>query len=177
MKSSAYVMWPLLNGREWDLTVVVEGHQAQQGEDMQAYYNLLSPGYWQTMRIRLLRGRDLEERDRVDRGDDPQPWNVAIVNREFAEHFFGAQNPSAGSSAVVTGRAGNPYTHRRSGREFAVWRSTRGCAAADVSAVSGIGETRGCDFTTFFPRSPRPRFSRVCGALWRSLTARCRCTT
>jgi ABC-type antimicrobial peptide transport system permease subunit len=29
----------------------------------------------------------------VDGGDDPQPWNVAIVNREFAEHFFGAQDP------------------------------------------------------------------------------------
>jgi hypothetical protein len=38
VKSSAYAMWPLLNGREWDLTVVVEGHQAEQGEDMQAFY-------------------------------------------------------------------------------------------------------------------------------------------
>jgi predicted permease len=75
------------------LTVVVEGHQAQQGEDMQVYYNLLSPGYWQAMGIPLRRGRDFDERDRVDGGDDPQPWNVAIVNREFAEHFFGEQNP------------------------------------------------------------------------------------
>jgi predicted permease len=93
VKSSAYAMWPLLNGREWDLTVVVDGHQAEQGEDMQAYYNLLSPGYWQAMGIPLLQGRDFDERDRVDGGNDPQPWNVAIVNREFAEHFFGTQNP------------------------------------------------------------------------------------
>lgn len=93
VKSAAYAMWPLLNGREWDLTVVVAGHHAAQGEDMQAYYNLLSPGYWQAMGIPLLQGRDFDERDRVDSGDDPQPWNVAIVNREFAEHFFGTQNP------------------------------------------------------------------------------------
>lgn len=93
VKSAAYAMWPLLNGREWDLTVVVEGHQAEQGEDMQAYYNLVSPGYWRAMGVPLLRGRDFDERDRVDGGDDPQPWNVAIVNREFAEHFFGAQDP------------------------------------------------------------------------------------
>jgi predicted permease len=93
VKSAAYAMWPLLNGREWDLTVVVEGHQAEQGEDMQVYYNLVSPGYWHAMGIPLLRGRDFDERDRVDGGDDPQPWNVAIVNREFAGHFFGAQEP------------------------------------------------------------------------------------
>ncbi len=106
VKSAAYAMWPLLNGREWDLTVVVEGHQAEQGEDMQVYYNLVSPGYWRAMGVPLLRGRDFDERDRVDGGGDgpavlskakvprdPQPWNVAIVNREFAEHFFGAQDP------------------------------------------------------------------------------------
>lgn len=93
VQSAAYAMWPLLNGREWDLTVVVEGHHAAQSEDMQAYYNLVSPGYWKAMGIPLLQGRDFDERDRVDGGDDPQPWNVAIVNREFAEHFFGAQNP------------------------------------------------------------------------------------
>ncbi len=93
VKSAAYVMWPLLNGREWDLTVVVEGHQAEQGEDMQVYYNLVSPGYWHAMGIPLLQGRDFDDRDRVDSGDDPQPWTVAIVNREFAEHFFGAQDP------------------------------------------------------------------------------------
>jgi len=93
LKSAAYAMWPLLNGREWDLTVAVEGHTAEQGEDMQAYYNLVSPGYWKAMGIPLLQGRDFDERDRVDGGDDPQPWNVAIVNREFAEHFFGTQDP------------------------------------------------------------------------------------
>ena len=93
MKSAAYVMWPLLNGREWDLTIAVDGHQAKPGEDMQVYYNLVSPGYWQAMGIPLLQGRDFDERDRVDGGDDPQPWTVAIVNREFAEHFFAAQDP------------------------------------------------------------------------------------
>jgi predicted permease len=93
VKSAAYAMWPLLNGQEWDLTVVVEGNSTGQGDDMQARYNLVSPGYWRTMGIPLLRGRDFDERDRVDGGDDPQPWTVAIVNREFAEHFFPGQDP------------------------------------------------------------------------------------
>ena len=60
---------------------------------MRVYYNLVSPGYWQAMGIPLLRGRDFDERDRVDGGDDRQPWNVAIVNRELAEHFFPTQDP------------------------------------------------------------------------------------
>ncbi|HEX4210632.1 MAG TPA: FtsX-like permease family protein, partial [Candidatus Binataceae bacterium] len=93
VKSAAYAMWPLLNGREWDLTITVDGHHAGPGEDMQVYYNLVSPGYWQAMGIRLRQGRDFDERDRIDGGDDPQPWTVAIVNQEFADHFFPAQDP------------------------------------------------------------------------------------
>ena len=108
VKSAAYAMWPLLNGREWDLTVLVEGHQAEQGEDMQAYYNLVSPGYWKAMGIPLLQGRDFDERDRVDGGDDPQPWNVAIVNREFAEHFFGTQDPIGRRIGCCHGTATKP---------------------------------------------------------------------
>ena len=93
VQSAGYAMWPLLNGREWDLSVVVEGHDAKPGEDMQAYYNLVSSGYWHAMGIPLLRGRDFDERDRVVNSNDPQPWTVAIVNREFAHHFFGEQDP------------------------------------------------------------------------------------
>jgi predicted permease len=89
VQSAAYAMWPLLNGREWDLSVVVEGYSAAPGEDMQAYYNLVSPGYWHAMGIPLLAGRDFDRRDRVDSSPDPQPWTVAIVNRAFAEHYFG----------------------------------------------------------------------------------------
>ena len=92
VESAAYAMWPLLNGQEWDLTVAVEGHATEQGDDMQAFYNLMSPGYWRAMGIPVLQGRDFDDRDRVDGGDDPQPWTVAIVNRAFAEHFFGAGN-------------------------------------------------------------------------------------
>lgn len=108
VKSAAYVMWPLLNGRQWDLSIVVDGHQAEQGEDMQVYYNLVSPGYWRAMGIPLLQGRDFDDRDRVDGGDDPQPWNVAIVNRKFAEHFFGTQNPVGRSIGCCHGPGTKP---------------------------------------------------------------------
>ena len=53
----------------------VEGHQAKDGEDMQAFMNALSPGYFATMGIPILEGRDFNRaRRRGERhGRDRQP--------------------------------------------------------------------------------------------------------
>jgi predicted permease len=83
VKLAALASVPLLHGWEWDSSVSVEGHQAQDGEDMQAFMNSLSPGYFATMGIPILEGRDFDLRDIKD---DPK---VAIVNRRFAQHYFG----------------------------------------------------------------------------------------
>ncbi len=79
---------PILAGNEWDNSVVVEGHQAKDGEDMQAYMNAVSPGYFATMKIPLLEGRDFRPSDAARQS------TVAIVNRRFEEHYF------PGASAV-----------------------------------------------------------------------------
>jgi predicted permease len=72
----------ILAGDEWDSTMGVEGHQAADDEDMQAFINALSPGYFATMKIPLLEGRDFT------RLDAKEEATVAIVNQRFAEHFF-----------------------------------------------------------------------------------------
>jgi predicted permease len=76
----------LLAGDEWDSTTSVEGHEAKDGEDMQAFMNAVSPGYFSTMGIRFLEGRDFT------RLDSKENTNVAIVNRKFAQHFFGEKS-------------------------------------------------------------------------------------
>ena len=86
VKAVAMAGVAILAGDEWDSTMGVEGHQAKDGEDMQAYMNALSPGYFETMGIRVLEGRDFRVSD-VKK--DP---TVAIVNRRFAEHFFPGQS-------------------------------------------------------------------------------------
>jgi predicted permease len=82
--STAYAVVALLHGGEWDSTMSVEGHQAKDGEDMQAFMNSISPGYWKTMGVSLLEGRDFDSRD-VGKKE-----TVAIVNKKFAQHFFGS---------------------------------------------------------------------------------------
>ncbi|BDC49396.1 hypothetical protein F183_A17120 [Bryobacterales bacterium F-183] len=87
IKGAATATVQLLAGDEWDSSMHVEGHQAKDGEDMQAFMNSVSPGYFDTMGVRLLEGRDFRSSDQKD-GD----WTVAIVNRKFAEHFFKNQS-------------------------------------------------------------------------------------
>jgi predicted permease len=87
VRSAAIANVPILSGDEWDSTMSVEGHRAADGEDMQAFMNALSPGYFETMRIPILEGRDFTQMDIKERSEPSTP-NVAIVNRRFAEHFF-----------------------------------------------------------------------------------------
>lgn len=100
VRSAALAGVPVLHGDEWDSSTSVEGHQAKDGEDMQAFMNDLSPGYFETMGIPILEGRDFDRRDIKDDA------KVAIVNKRFAEHFF------KGRSAVGRhlGRGNRPGT-------------------------------------------------------------------
>jgi predicted permease len=88
VKAAAIASVPILAGSEWDSSMSVEGHRAADGEDMQAFMNSLSPGYFTTMQIPFLEGRDFTPMDAKKES------TVAIVNRRFAEHFF------KGTSAV-----------------------------------------------------------------------------
>ena len=98
VKSAATASVSVLSGDEWDSSTSVEGHKFADGEDMQAFMNGFSPGYFETMGVRLLEGRDF------DRRDVKKDTKVAIINQSFARHFFGAK------SAVGRrlGRGGGP---------------------------------------------------------------------
>jgi predicted permease len=87
VKSASFALVPLLSGDEWDSSMGVEGHRAAEDEDVQAFMNGISPGYWQAMGVPLLEGRDFDARD------DGKRINVAIVNQKFAQHYFGKQSP------------------------------------------------------------------------------------
>jgi predicted permease len=100
IKSASHVAVSILSGDEWDSSTSVEGHNAKDGEDMQAFMNALSPGYFETMGIKLLDGRDFRVSDITE---SPR---IAIVNRKFAQHFFG-DKPAVGKRL---GRGTGPET-------------------------------------------------------------------
>jgi predicted permease len=93
----AYAQIGLLEGNEWDSSMSVEGYEPKPGEDMNPYCNAVSPGYFTTMGIPLLFGRDFDDRDArfVDadpKASGPPPYKVAIVNESYAKHYFGDRN-------------------------------------------------------------------------------------
>jgi predicted permease len=106
IRSAALASVPILAGDEWDSSMAVEGHQAKDGEDMQAFMNAVSPAYFQTLKTPILEGRDFNEGDaRKDAGSETVP-GVAIVNRRFAEHYF----PGRSAIGKRLGWGGGPDT-------------------------------------------------------------------
>jgi predicted permease len=93
----AFAQIGLLEGNEWDSSMSVEGYEAKPGENMNPFCNAVSPGYFKTMGIPLVTGRDFDDRDvRYEVGDpkaELPPYKVAIVNESYAKHYFGDRNP------------------------------------------------------------------------------------
>jgi predicted permease len=102
VKSAGYAWIPVLSGREADWDVVVEGRPAKDSDDRQVFVNCMSPGYWQTMGLTLLDGRDFDGRDQGSR------FRVAIVNRAFAGRFFGTTSPIGRHIGFDTGPGAVP---------------------------------------------------------------------
>jgi predicted permease len=72
---------PLLAGNSWGSSVSVEGFQKGPDTDAGARYNEVSPGYFRTLGIPLMSGREFTP---ADAGDAPK---VAIVNEAFTKKF------------------------------------------------------------------------------------------
>jgi predicted permease len=69
-------------------TLQIEGFQPRPGQDdLDAGYNTVSPGYFQTMRIPLLQGRGFRDSDNQDAP------RVAVINQVMAERFWHGENP------------------------------------------------------------------------------------
>src|SRR5207302_9822245 len=62
--------------------------------------NLISPGWFATVRIPLIAGRDLTDRDRAGAA------RVAVVNEAFARKFGGSASPIGRTITLYPGTAG-----------------------------------------------------------------------
>ena len=74
-------MVPLLSGSNWGSGVSVQGFEAGPDTDTHSNFNQISPGYFRTLGIPLMAGREFT---RADAATSPK---VVIVNEAFAKKF------------------------------------------------------------------------------------------
>ena len=87
VSSAAIGVNPVIGGNVNMSTIVIAGRQAREDENMNPYFDSVSPGYFATMAIPLQSGRDFTARDRFGAP------RVAIVNDVFVNYFFKHENP------------------------------------------------------------------------------------
>ena len=86
VRSATVSGWVPIGGGTFGINVNVEGHEQRNGEEPHVFFAGISPGYFDTLDIPLLAGRDFTD---LDRPDSPR---VAIVNRTMARHYFGEES-------------------------------------------------------------------------------------
>jgi predicted permease len=84
--SAAAASEALMTNSNSSSTVRVDGYEAKEGEDMNPNFNHVTPGFFETLGIPLVAGRDLAP------GDAAEAPNVAVVNEVFARYFFKDQS-------------------------------------------------------------------------------------
>ena len=76
-----------MSGRGWNNRAEVPGGPVLSGKEQVTWLNAVAPGWFQTLGMRVLAGRDFTSSD-VATGE-----RVAIVNETFARRFVGPRNP------------------------------------------------------------------------------------
>jgi predicted permease len=86
--SASPSVYGFLNGNPYmGSEVQVQGYVPAPGEDSRATGDLVAPGFFETMGMHLLAGRDFTDRDTAT---SPK---VAIINEDMARRLFAGENP------------------------------------------------------------------------------------
>ena len=135
--AAASVRYSPFGGGGWNQDVYPAGRAS---ETTLTWFNLVSPGYFDTMRTPLLAGRDFSPGDRAG---TPQ---VAIINQQLARQLFGEANPigrqfgyeaavgQADPAFTVVGLVGNT-------KYGGLREPTRAIAYVPVNQEAEVGDT------------------------------------
>jgi predicted permease len=86
----------LLDGDDWESSTTVDSLVPRKVADPS--YNAVSPGFFKTMNLPLLSGRDFNMRDEApirpkDEKKEFEGWKVCLINEKMAKEFFGNASP------------------------------------------------------------------------------------
>jgi putative ABC transport system permease protein len=85
---SAAAAWSAPLGTNTGWSIFIPGYVAKPNEPRTTpWVDGISPGFFKTMGVPLLLGRDFDDRDVASKA------GVMIVNETFATHYFGSENP------------------------------------------------------------------------------------
>jgi predicted permease len=70
--------------------VQIDGYTSREGETVDAYYNRVGPGYFETLGVDIVEGRRITDRDVAE-----QPA-VAVINETMARRYFGGRSAIGG---------------------------------------------------------------------------------
>jgi predicted permease len=89
----------ILEGNQWSSSMTIEGYTPKGEETPSTLNNSITPGYFSTMGIPLVMGRDFDQRDERLGMPEPPPGQrgpevrSVIVNERFVRQYFGTANP------------------------------------------------------------------------------------
>ena len=151
VESHAFAVVPVLEDNEWDNWITIEGYAVKPDERPDPHVQFCSPGFFDTLKIPLVAGRDFTDRD--VKGAP----KVAIVNQKFVKKYFGKLSamgrhfgfgidPGTKLDIEIVGIAGDtkyenmreeipeemyiPYEQKGSASSVAVYVRARGAAPA-----------------------------------------------
>jgi predicted permease len=87
VQAVSYSINGLFIGSEADDEIAVEGFIPQNEDEKTSRFDMVGPGYFSTLGVTLLRGREL------GLADGPSAPHVAVINEAFANRFFAGRNP------------------------------------------------------------------------------------
>jgi predicted permease len=90
MQSSAVAVAQLLTGGSWSNPMTIQTNE-RSTTDRSVRLNAVSPGFFATLGIRLIAGRDFDERDSRPLGE--AGYRSAIVNQSFAKRYLAGRSP------------------------------------------------------------------------------------
>ncbi len=87
VQSAAVSEMGVISGNHKRVTISIDGYQPKDDENMAPCFDTVSPGYFQTLGVPILAGREFTGRDRIGAA------RVAMVNDVFVKTYFPHESP------------------------------------------------------------------------------------
>ncbi|MGE5359063.1 MAG: ABC transporter permease, partial [Bacteroidales bacterium] len=87
VRAAAFALDVPLGQMHYRNHIAVDGYAAGPDEDMSLRFNLVSPGYFDVLRIPIVLGRPIDDRDRSD------AQRAAVVSQAFVTKYLGGRDP------------------------------------------------------------------------------------